>query len=270
MQALAVELRPGLSLFLGTKKKKEDGWNSTWVCVYARHSKPGLSPWEDPREALGHRSPRLFSPAGPSPLCPPSAKASSPLGTAWGLLFGARGPCPCVGVVSKPCSTAVYSQQSSEAALALPAPSWAPHAPLLGNLLGGQSFLIKGQISRVWEMCRLEKLMVQGEGELGGAGEITAPLLCGKNRHSQACPRAAGTLPPPRVPSLLGHPMNVPMVMSPGGVHPVRWGTGTPSSTARVTACPSSACTHLSTCPVPLAASRQSCSHGATKHESSY
>jgi len=42
----------------------------------------------------------------------------------------------------------------------------------------------RGQISRVWELCRLEKLMVQGEGELAGTGEVTAPLLCGKNRHS--------------------------------------------------------------------------------------
>lgn len=139
MQALAVELSPGFSWFLGTKNK-EDGWNSSWDCVYARHSKPGLSPQEDPREALGHGSPRLLPAAGPSLLCPPSAKALSPLGTAWGLFFGAHGPCPCVGMVSEPCNTAVCSQQSSGVALTLPASSRHPMVLSWGTFLGSVIF----------------------------------------------------------------------------------------------------------------------------------
>lgn len=104
----------------------------------------------------------------PSPAAPPCAAS------------GAQGlPSPYLHLLGTPCSS-------------------------LGELSWGQSFFKKGQISRVWEMCRLGKLMVQGKASWLGQGrsellssvEKTDTLRRARGQqapgHHRACPHCWG------------------------------------------------------------------------------
>lgn len=166
----------------------------------------------------------MLPPASPSPVCPPSSVVSS-LQPSAGLAAGpgGAGRRGGAGCSAESCTASVRRCD-------VPAP-WHHHVqpaelrgcPCLtcicsgthGPLSGGFSLLglvifHTGRLSRVQGLGRLEKLLCQGEGEPAGTGKLTAPLLCGKNRHSQACPRATGTHLPPSVPTPLGHPGTCP------------------------------------------------------------
>lgn len=141
----------------------------------------------------------------------------------------------------------------------------APHAPLLGNFLGVSHFSKRVKSPGFGKCVGLENSWSKGRRAGWGRGDQSSSPLWKKQTLS-------GVPEGSRHPATTVHALTAgtSMVMSPGGVCPVQWVTGNPSSTARVTVCPSSSCTHLGTCPVPPMASHQSCSHGATEQERSH
>lgn len=116
--------------------------------------------------------------------------------------------CLCGGVTSKPCGTTACSPAELQGCPRLTCVCSGTHGPLSSGAFSLLGLVIfhTGRLSRTWGRGRLEKLLGQGEGEVAGTGELTAPLLCGKKIKPQAWPQAAGTHLPPSVPTPLGHP----------------------------------------------------------------
>lgn len=263
MQALAVELCPGFSWFLGTKKK--GGWMEQLLglCVCeAQQARtvttgPERSSWT--WELLA--APRCWPQSPVSSQC----KGFVPTGDSLGAVFWSSWP------VSM-CQRGVRALQHRRVQPAelrgcphLTCIFSAPHAPLLGNLLGVSHFSKRVNSPGFGKCVGLKNSWSKGRRAGWGRGDQSSSPLWKKQTLS-------GVPEGSRHPATTMHALaaGASMVMSPGGVCPVRWVTGTPSSTARVTVCPSSSCAHLGPCPVPPMASHQSCSHGATEQERSH